>query len=161
MCQSENNQDNNKIGRPSDYTQSLADEICERICLGESVRHISESENMPDRVTIYRWLLKNEAFRNQYARAKEDQADFHAEELLDIADDAKNDWMEIETKKGVKIVFDKEHVARSHLRVEARKWLMGKMRPKKYGDAVLQKLADADGNKIDIPCKLEVVIKGE
>lgn len=126
----------NEGGRPSDFTQELADEICERICTGESVRQIADLEHMPSRQTIYRWLLKNEGFRDQYARAKEFQSDYHAEEILDIADDGTNDWEEREFKngKGTYIALNDEAIARSRLRVEARKWLMGKMKPKKYGD---------------------------
>ena len=52
------------------------------------------------------------------------------EEILDIADDGSNDYME--TKGGYKI--NSESIARSRLRIDARKWIMSKMQPKKYGD---------------------------
>lgn len=84
--------------------------------------------------TFYRWMNSHPELRELYARAKDDQLDLIEDEILEIADDATNDFMEIETKKGTKVVFDKEAVMRSNLRIEARKWLMGKLKPKKYGD---------------------------
>ena len=81
-----------------------------------------------------------------YARAKEDQLQLLEDEILDIADDGTNDWMEIELKNGhTKTVLDKEAVQRSNLRIEARKWLMAKLKPKKYGDKVQHTGADGEG----------------
>lgn len=123
------------MGRPSDYSDETAQEICARIMDGETLRQICLLEHMPDKSTVCRWLAAHEGFRDHYARAKEAQADMMAEELLDIADDGRNDWVERETRGGQSYVaLNEEAVARSKLRVEARKWLMGKMKPKKYGD---------------------------
>lgn len=74
----------------------------------------------------------HDAFREQYARAREAQADTLADEILDIADDATNDFMM--TEQGLK--YDGDSVQRSRLRVDSRKWLAGKLRPKKYGDKI-------------------------
>ena len=82
-----------KIGRPSSYTDEVADAICERIADGQSLRSICEIEGMPNKATVFRWLTVNEAFRDQYARARETQADTIFDEILDIADDGHNDWM--------------------------------------------------------------------
>jgi hypothetical protein len=79
-------------------------------------------------------------FREQYARARESQADYYAEEIIQISDDGTNDWMErrSEAEKGAGVdtgwVLNGEHVQRSRLRVDARKWYAGKLAPKKYGD---------------------------
>lgn len=95
---------------------------------------------MPEKATFFRWLHARPDFRDQYARAKEDQAEVMAEELLDIADDGRNDWMDREFGRGnVVRVVDPEAVQRSKLRVDARKWLMGKMKPKVYGDSTTLK----------------------
>lgn len=125
-------------GRPSSFTQEQADEICDRIMLGEPVRQIALLEHMPEERTIYRWLASNESFRQQYTRAKEEQAERFAEELLEIVDDGTNDWIERENERtGQKyMVQNTEAVGRSKLRYEARRWLMGKMKPKKYGDNI-------------------------
>ncbi len=123
-------------GRPSDYTQEIADLICERIADGESLRTICDDQGMPSRTTVFKWLSRFNEFADQYARAREAQADTLFDEILTIADDGRNDWMEKTNKDGEVIgeVFNKEAVQRSSLRVEARKWMAGKLRPKKYSD---------------------------
>lgn len=117
-------------GRPSSYTDEIADLICERIAEGESLRSICGSEGMPAKKTVLRWLSDRESFRAQYARAREDQADHYAEEIVAIADAAEGDF--VETENGP--AFNAEHVQRSKLRVDARKWVASKLKPKKYGD---------------------------
>ncbi|MBQ0707851.1 terminase small subunit protein [Ochrobactrum sp. AP1BH01-1] len=125
-----------KPGRPSDYTQEVADLICERIADGESLRTICDDQGMPSRTTVFKWLSRFNEFADQYARAREAQADTLFDEILSIADDGRNDWMEKTNKDGEVIgeVFNKEAVQRSSLRVEARKWMAGKLRPKKYSE---------------------------
>lgn len=123
-------------GRPSKYTEEIADEICTRICQGEGVARICEDDEMPPQGTVYVWLQKHESFREKYARARETQQDFHAEQLLEIVDEEPE--------------FH-HHVGWARNRMDARKWLMSKLAPKKYGDKVL--LAGADGTS---PAKLEV-----
>lgn len=118
------------VGRPSTFTQELADTICERLADGESLRKICKSDDMPDRATVSRWLAGNEVFRDQYARARVEQAHFYAEEIVEIADDAANDYIETEEGRAV----DKEHIQRARLRVDARKWYASKLAPKVYGD---------------------------
>lgn len=122
-------------GRPSDYTPELATLICEMVAEGLPLREITSTEGIPDKATIFRWMLKHDDFRDNYARAKDTQAEHMAEELLEIADDGTNDWMERNAGNGQTItVPDQEHINRSRLRVDTRKWLMSKMAPKKYGD---------------------------
>lgn len=123
-------------GRPTIYTQKLGKEICSKIALGESVIHICADEKMPVSSTIYLWLLDEDKkeFSEYYARARNIQAELMFEELLDIADDGSNDYMTI--KKGDKEynVEDREVTNRSKLRVDARKWYLSKVLPKKFGD---------------------------
>jgi hypothetical protein len=110
-------------GRPSDYSQAIADLICERIADGESLRSICIADDMPNKATVFRWLAAHKEFSDQYARARETQADTLVDEILDIADDG---WRE-----------NGEAIRRSQMRIDARKWMAGKMRPKKYGDKTL------------------------
>lgn len=143
-------------GRPSSFTQEKADAICERIAGGESLRSICLSDDMPGITTVMRWLAdeSNSAFRAQYARARETQADFMAEEILSIADDGTNDsYTDDEGRQRT----DQDVIARSRLRVEARKWLASKMAPKKYGDKVQQELTGADGGPINHSLTVEFV----
>lgn len=116
------------------FSQDLFDRICERIAGGESLRSICEDDGMPNTVTVFRWIADNDALRNQYARAREAQADALFDEILDIADDARNDWMERRGKDDEGWIENGEHIQRTRLRIEARKWMAGKMRPKVYGD---------------------------
>lgn len=105
---------------------------------------------MPDKSTIMRWLNVHAEFQDQYARAREAQADHFAEEILEIADDGRNDWVQRQSEDGEGYeVANHEHISRSKLRVDARKWLMSKMAPKKYGDKL------ALGGDADNPIQIE------
>jgi hypothetical protein len=125
-------------GRPSSFTQEIADTICQRIADGQSLRSICSLEAMPGQTTVFRWLESNEAFRDQYARAREVQADTLFDEILDIADDGRNDWIERHDQEGTATGYREngEAMRRSQLRIDARKWMAGKLRPKKYGDKI-------------------------
>ena len=101
---------------------------------------------MPCVATIFNWLRAYPEFLEQYTIAKEEQADALAEEMLDIADDGTNDWMERTGKDGEKYtVVNSEHVQRSRLRIETRKWIAAKLKPKKYGDKVNVEATGKDG----------------
>jgi hypothetical protein len=119
------------MGRPSDFTQDVADRICEGLIEGKSLRSLCLADDMPSAGTVCRWLGVNADFREQYERAREAQADTLADEILDIADDGSNDFMGDDAK------YDGDAVARSKLRVDARKWVAAKLKPKKYGDKQL------------------------
>lgn len=123
-----------EIGRPTDYTPELADLFCEQLAMGYSVRTVCKDDKFPAPSTIFRWLREHKEFQEQYARAKQESADAMADELLDIVDDGSNDWMEINKGNYTATVVNQEAVQRSKLRAETRKWLMSKMKPKKYGD---------------------------
>jgi transposase len=144
------------MARPSDYSPKVAERVCVAIAEGYSLRQIAAREGWPDRSTILRWLNKHAEFRDQYARAREMQAEHFADEILEIADDGSNDWIERKRQDGsIEIVLDHEHVQRSRLRVDARKWLLSKLMPKQYGDKV--EVTGKDGgpleHRIDTPQK--------
>lgn len=134
-------------GRPTDYNEEKAAEICERLASGESLRSICLDEDMPVRSTVFRWLSHHDEFSIQYTRAREEQADAIFDEILDIADDGRNDWMEKNGSDGESLgwQFNAEAARRSQIRIDARKWMAGKMRPKKYSD----KLEVAHSGKVD------------
>ena len=122
----------------SSFTPEMAARICERISDGESLRAILADDGMPASSTVFKWLSENAAFSEQYARAREAQADAVFDEILTIADDGRNDWMERKNADGENIGWmeNGEALRRSQLRIDARKWMAGKLRPKKYGDKV-------------------------
>ncbi|MBZ9693918.1 terminase small subunit protein [Mesorhizobium sp. CO1-1-9] len=137
------------MARPSEFTQEIADTICEQLADGHSLRSICEADDMPNRVTVHRWLLDpaREAFCNQYTRAREIQADTHVDEMPDIADDSTNDWIKRAKADGsTEDVLNSENIQRSRLRIDTRKWIAARMRPKKYGDKVA--LTDGDGGSL-------------
>lgn len=118
----------------STFTDEIAKLICERIADGESLKGICEDENMPAKSTVFKWLAENATFSDMYARAKEEQADAIFDEILDIADDGRNDWMERRGEEDAGWVTNGENIQRSRLRIDARKWMAGKLRPRKYGE---------------------------
>lgn len=143
-------------GRPTGFSAGLGDQICERIFSGEGLREICRDPEMPSRSMIYRWLEANTDFRDQYARARDGLYDYWAEDIVEISDDATNDWMErrSEAEKGAGVqngyVLNGEHVQRSRLRVDSRKWLLSKLAPKKYGDKLATEISGPDGGPVEV-----------
>lgn len=136
------------MARPSKYSDKLATEICVRLAEGESLRQICAGDKMPSKSTVLRWLFDGEhkEFQDQYARAREIQAENWADEILEIADDGTNDWMKREGRDGSEYeVVNQEVIGRSRLRVDSRKWLMAKLMPKKYGDKSSLELSGKEG----------------
>jgi hypothetical protein len=104
-------------GRPTDYTEDLGDLVCDGICRKIPLARLcDEDDSLPTPRTVYKWLRVHPEFVQNYTRAKEDQADYLAEECLEIAD---HDGLEPADKR---------------IRVDTRKWLASKFQPKKYGD---------------------------
>lgn len=128
------------MARPSKFSDSDKLEcmtiICEKIATSSmSLRRILEDETLPSVSELYRWFNEpaiGERIRELYARAKSDQMDYLAEEMLEIADDARNDLMY--TQFGEQ--ENKEVVNRSKLRIDTRKWLACHLKPKVYGEKI-------------------------
>ena len=116
------------MARPTDYTPELASKICSRLAQGISLRTVCKDDDMPSVVTVFNWFPKYPEFLNQYACAKQESADAMAEEILDLSDEALPLAQNADPKASNAIV------QASRLRVDTRKWLMSKMKPKKYGD---------------------------
>jgi len=115
----------------------IADEICLRMLDGESLKAICQDEKMPNRRTVFRWLASDDEFRQRYEIARQMLADLLFDEIKDIADDARNDFMEKLADDGsIERVPDHENVQRSKLRVDTRKWMASKLMPRKYGDRI-------------------------
>lgn len=123
------------MGRKTTFTQEAADEICERIADGESLRKICEDDHMPSRRSVLTWLddEAHEAFRAKYARAREAQADAMDDKILTTADNCTTDSAQADRVK-----------------IDAYKWRASKLAPKKYGE----KLA-VGGDETGVPIKHE------
>ena len=134
------------MARPSKYSIALTDRICARIAAGESLVKICRDDpKMPHRATVMSWLLTHDEFHDKYARARELQAEVLADEVVDIADDGQNDTYRDENGN---VRTDYDVVARSKLRVDARKWAASKLAPKKYGEKIHQEITGKDGGPI-------------
>jgi hypothetical protein len=119
--------------RSSSYTEEIGDEICARIAAGESLRSICKDDHMPVMSTVMLWVVdgKHVMFSEQYAEARRNQAEVLADELMEIADNGRNDFMEqSDDGGGVAYKLNGEHIQRSRLRVDTRKWYLSKVLPK-------------------------------
>jgi hypothetical protein len=115
-------------GRPTIYSQELAEIICKRLADGESLRAVCRDADMPHNSTVLLWAITpDHPFSDQYARARQVQAENMAEEIFEIADDHEDDYIYDDDGKRV---YNGEHVNRSRLKVDTRKWYMSKVLPK-------------------------------
>ena len=135
------------MSQVSSFTQEMADIICERIAKGESLRKICLDKDTPSHTTILKWLREIEGFASQYARAREDQAEFYLDEIIAISDESSQD--KVANEDGTERT-DSEAIQRSKLRVDTRKWAMSKLAPKKYGDKITQEVTGANGDPISL-----------
>ena len=106
-------------GRPTDYTEDLANDFCSRIALGRSLRSVVSDNDMPSHQTVYNWLGKYPYFVEQYTRAKTDSADADADRIENIAE---------------KVLTGEYEPQQARVAMDAYKWTAGKKRPKKYGE---------------------------
>lgn len=131
------------MGRPSTYTPEVAQQICERIAAGEYVTAICESEFMPHRDTIYRWLSKHKDFADAYARAREMWAECQLEEIIKIARTPTGDTY---IDKDGNEKTNHEVLARSRLHVDTLKWALAKVNRKRFGESSQVDMTNSDGS---------------
>lgn len=125
-----------EVGRPSLYTDKLAAAVCQLVKQGYTLRQIGALPNMPTKTTLINWLDKPE-FLDQYARAHEIQALVMEDDIRDIAEDSRNDWVERENKSGgVELIPNEELISRKRLRIDTLRWLMTCKAPKRFGKQV-------------------------
>jgi hypothetical protein len=108
------------------FSQEIFDEICEKIANGESLRKICKNDKMPNLTSVWKWLNNDEELSKQYARAREEQAEYYADEITEICD------AEIPVDAFGKI--DAGAVNQARLKIDSRKWIASKLKPKRFGD---------------------------
>lgn len=125
-------------GRPSKYTPELATEIVLRISKGEPLRQICRDEHMPHWTVVYDWQTADKEFSLRIAHARELGEEAIAQECIEIADNATNDWManNSTSPNAEPYRLNGEHVQRSKLRIETRLKLLAKWNPRKWGEKV-------------------------
>lgn len=129
-----------KVGRPSNFNADIAKRICDLVSthtVGYRRLHAMYPD-LPYEQTVREWRFAHADFGLQYAQAKLAQCELLAEECLDIADEARNDWMESlnDEEKGNGWKLNGEHINRSRLRIDTRKFFASKLLPKKYGELI-------------------------
>lgn len=138
------------------YDPEIGEQILRRIADGASLRSILLDEGMPSSRTFYKWIDASPEFAAQYARAREDQADYYADEIKDIADE---EPPTIQDREGeaVGVRMDSAFVAWQRLRIDSRKWVASKLKPKSYGEKIMQQVTGADGGAIQAKVIVEFV----
>ena len=107
-----------KKGCPTDYTDSIADEICARLATGETIRSMCrKTKRLPSRDSIHKWILKHPYFADRYMLARKLHAQYMQDEILDLADDpAISESMVL--------------LNWARMRIDSRKFLLAKVLPK-------------------------------
>jgi hypothetical protein len=119
-------------GRPTIYTQEIADLICQRLAKGESLRAICRGDEFPQESTVRQWAVDDrEGFYAQYTRSRDIGLDCMADEVQEIADGVGD-------------------VARDRLRFDSRRWYLSKLAPKRYGDKLQQEVSGPDGGALTV-----------
>jgi len=118
-----------KRGRPSIFSEAIAQEICQRLATGESLRSICRDEAMPGRQTVVDWLARDHSFCERYDRARMVGLDEIADELIEIADGANGGEDDSAARASA-------NVQQAKLRIDTRKWLLSKLAPQRFGDRI-------------------------
>lgn len=113
----------------SKFSPELFDRICARMAEGESLRAICRSHGMPNKTTVLGWLDRDEKLAAQYADAQRLRAEHYFDEIIDIAD-------------------SKSDPQKTRVQIDARKWVLARMNPKKYGDKFTQELTGEGGGAV-------------
>lgn len=119
-----------KPGRPSSFTEEIAEEICRRISLGETLTAICKEDDKPHIATIYDWQRAHPSFDEAFARARVRQMQTWGDQIIALADDDEHDM--IEGKTGPKL--NRQHVERVKMRIDTRQWLMTRIAPHLYSE---------------------------
>ncbi len=127
-----------KMGRPTKLTEELADRLCEEIAIGRSVNEISKEDWSPDQTTFYRWVYRNEDFRQKYTRARTLAQELAADTIWELANNATVETVNVD-----------------RLKVDTAKWIASKLLPKRYGEKSQIDHTTSDGSMR--PTRIELV----
>lgn len=108
-----------KLGRPTEYSDTVFNTICDRLADGKSLKSICETNEMPSKATFYNWINNDKDLLDKYTRAKDDASDALADDIQDISD---------------KVLNGEYEANNARVAIDAKKWIASKLKPKKYGD---------------------------
>lgn len=146
--------------RPTEYSDEVADLICGLLAEGKSLRSILALDGMPNARYVYQWMREHPEFGKQYARAREDQADCLADEIQDIADEDPTIAFTQLVRNGTEFDVAKVDSAVEQwrkTRIDARKWIAAKLKPKKYGEKVAAELSGPGGKELTLAAAAPVI----
>lgn len=137
--------------RPTQYSFELSEVICERMTAGQTTAEVTRDATMPTWGVLARWRRDHEDFNRRYTIARQSCCELWADEIIEISDDATNDYVtRLDAKGHVRIVFDREHFERSRLRADNRKWVVSKLLRHVYGDKSEVELRTPDGLNVKV-----------
>lgn len=146
--------DRDRVSSRFTITPELEDLVLERMSEGESLRSICADPAVPVSEGAFRKrTLSHPEFAARYLIAQQLQMHAWAEDILAIADDDKRDF----SLENGQLLVNGEHINRSRLRLDARKWLMARICHKQWGDKVSQEHSGPAGGAV--PVTLNVVFK--
>jgi len=145
------------MSKAIEFSQELFNEICDKIAVSNNglVKILGSDERYPSHPIFYSWIKINEENISRYACAREAQADFLVDEILEISDDTSQDTITISNGEYDKEVENREWINRSKLKVDSRKWIASKFRPTKYGDKLD---IDHKTNGKDLPAAQPLIV---
>lgn len=139
-------------GRPSLYSEKIANEICERLSHGEPLAHICCDSHMPKVRTVSGWKESHPTFLADFARARDEGFDAIAAECLEIANTQVKGEIRKNTPKGIEVTTE-DMLGHRKLQIETRLKLLAKWDPKRYGDKL-----DLNAN---VAGEIKIVIGGD
>ena len=149
---------NSAMGRPSSYTPEIAERILLKMYSGESLRHICEADDMPDRTTVDLWRVRNDEFSRQYAHARRAQVEARIEDASEML--LHTPMCSVpDPDGGVSERVDGAAVQLLRTRVDLAKWEASKLlrglhtvdnkpTPLDYGDKVQTEISGPDGGAV-------------
>lgn len=122
-----------KLGRPTIFSEEIADEICERMVEGEDLVRICRDDHLPARSTIYKWMAENSVFRTRIACAREGLADFVASKIADLSEGTTD-----------------ETANADRVRLAALQWRAARLAPRRYSEKHITEISGPDGAPVQI-----------
>lgn len=120
------------------FSKALCERICTEIAGGKSLTKVCKRTGMPDKGTFLGWVAKHEEIEVAYRAAIQAREEVYFEQVIEIADEGLDP-------------------AKTRVQVDARKWALARMNPKKYGDRFTSELTGAEGG----PLVVKIVRHGD